>query len=752
MCRSARAVVQNLCNLCAGKLCVRCKNLVRHAKHRACFPCCIYSIRVPSISRHVRVVTVKYRTGQDNAFGCSEYAALGLRTGKITVLKGQVLALRQAVCCGAAGHADIFHGQTVNIGHLEILFTAYKAGIANGEIGNVAIRCARLYGAGACNAADVKAIELQCVLAALACFIGCVDGYIFKQHILELRDVCLIVDAESFHALDFVLDVIVEINQNNRLGALYHLDMVVAIVHIFNRAAADVVGLKAVCCFQIVTVHLVALGENVLDASGNFRTDGYAAVAVNKGVVLQHDVKARAVDAQTIAVSAGLDCHAVITNINRVVADNHITGAFRITAVVVVQMAVDRNAVYQNGITQNRIDFPHRRILNRNAFNQDILAVVRLNEVRTKEAVICTAPLFMFRLTVLALSNRNIGLTLTIQLVDCRILRLDGRAVCIGALFLPLLPYHGLRMLAVANTCLTVQRAFTGQRDVLLAVCVNQRRIVHQLYAFKTGQSQALLVYRVAINFLHQIAAVQAGIRGELQRRILFNAQIDIVFQMNRCGIEYLTVCCRNDNRAAAGFADCLDCCINRLGIGLCHLRFCLCICVRLFVCAFHNVKNSVRLCAIVHDAHLVLCKDGTHSCNRRVNMTADFVCILPRCRRIGKCRCVIQIQSVCHLIGQQRITLGVVRSECRNCHAAGHNRHAQHACDTLSNARCDILFHNFLSISVSFYGRQAPTPPPAGKKKINWVIFVLCRSRHRLPAFRLLPRSHGCSRLLQNA
>lgn len=131
--------------------------------------------------------------------------------------------------------------------------------------------------------------------------------------------------------------------------------MVVSIVHIFNCAAADVVGLKAVRCFQIVTVHLVALGENVLDASSNFRTDGYTAVAVNKGVVLQHDVKARAVDAQTIAVSAGLDCHAVITNINRVVADNHITGAFRITAVVVVQMAVDRNAVYQNGITQNRV-------------------------------------------------------------------------------------------------------------------------------------------------------------------------------------------------------------------------------------------------------------------------------------------------------------------------------------------------------------------------------------------------------------
>lgn len=99
------------------------------------------------------------------------------------------------------GHADIFHGQTVNIGHLEILLTAYKAGIANGEIGNVAIRCARLYSAGACNAADVKAVELQCVLAALACFIGALTDTFSNSTFLNCGMYCLIVDAESFMRL-----------------------------------------------------------------------------------------------------------------------------------------------------------------------------------------------------------------------------------------------------------------------------------------------------------------------------------------------------------------------------------------------------------------------------------------------------------------------------------------------------------------------------------------------------------------------
>lgn len=325
-------------------------------------------------------------------------------------------------------------------------------------------------------------------------------------------------------------------------------------------------------------------------------------MAINKSVVVQYNIEARTADAQTIAVSAGFDCHAVITDIETIVADNHVAGAFRITAVIIVQVAVDIDTLYHNGVTQYRIDFPHGGIADGNAFNQHILAVIWLNEVRTEKTVIGTAPVVRRRFTVLTLRNRNIGLSLTKQLGTGSILCLNFSTVFIGAGVLPLMPNHGFRMRAVTNRCLTIQRAFASDCNILFAISIDKWGIVHQLNAFETSQCQTLVIDGIAIDFFHQITLIQAGIGGEFQNSILFNAQIDVILQMDGRGIEYFSIDSRNDNRTAAGAADVLNRSVNCLGIFLCKFCFGSCVCRRFFVGAFDDSKYIMCFCTVVYN------------------------------------------------------------------------------------------------------------------------------------------------------
>ena len=118
--------------------------------------------------------------------------------------------------------------------------------------------------------------------------------------------------------------------------------------------------------------------------------------------------------------------------------------------------------------------------------NQHVLAIVRLHKIRTQEAIVRAAPILARGFAVLTFCNRRINLALSKQLGAGIVLRFNLFSLAlrqiIRARAFPLMPYHRARIFSVAGRRLAIQRTLAGERDVLLAVCVNKRRIVHQFY------------------------------------------------------------------------------------------------------------------------------------------------------------------------------------------------------------------------------------------------------------------------------
>ena len=209
-------------------------------------------------------------------------------------------------------------------------------------------------------------------------------------------------------------------------------------------------------------------------------------MTIRHAIVLNNNIEAGTIDTNTVPISSGLNCNAVIAYVKSAVLNNHIAGSFRVTAVVIMQMAVYIHALYQNGVTKYRIDLPHRRIQNGDILNQHVLAIVRLHKIRTQEAIVRAAPILARGFAVLTFCNRRINLALSKQLGAGIVLRFNLFSLAlrqiIRARAFPLMPYHRARIFSVAGRRLAIQRTLAGERDVLLAVCVNKRRIVHQFY------------------------------------------------------------------------------------------------------------------------------------------------------------------------------------------------------------------------------------------------------------------------------
>ena len=87
------------------------------------------------------------------------------------------------------------------------------------------------------------------------------------------------------------------------------------------------------------------------------------------------------VDAAAVVVAAGLDGDAVVAGVENAILDQHVAARFRIAAVVVGAVAEDIHAADGDVGAENRIDLPHRRIVNGDAFDQHVLAAIRLDEV-----------------------------------------------------------------------------------------------------------------------------------------------------------------------------------------------------------------------------------------------------------------------------------------------------------------------------------------------------------------------------------
>jgi len=117
------------------------------------------------------------------------------------------------------------------------------------------------------------------------------------------------------------------------LTALSYLD--VAHVDILNDAASTVVGLDAQHTLEIGRVHHAILGEDILTASGNLRSDDNGPMSVLHLAVADDDISGGFLPESAVVVASALDGNAVVTGVERAVFDDNVLAGFRIAAVAV---------------------------------------------------------------------------------------------------------------------------------------------------------------------------------------------------------------------------------------------------------------------------------------------------------------------------------------------------------------------------------------------------------------------------------
>ena len=94
------------------------------------------------------------------------------------------------------------------------------------------------------------------------------------------------------------------------------------------------------------------------------------------------DVAARYINAPAIDVPARFDGNAIISGTERAIRDQYVFAALGIAAIVIWAMAIDFHVPHGHVLAKNRVQLPHGRVDHREVFEENVLAAVRLNEVR----------------------------------------------------------------------------------------------------------------------------------------------------------------------------------------------------------------------------------------------------------------------------------------------------------------------------------------------------------------------------------
>ena len=131
-------------------------------------------------------------------------------------------------------------------------------------------------------------------------------------------------------------------------------------------------------------------------------------------------------------------------------------------------------------LTQCRVEFPHRRVDDTEAFDQDILAAVRFDELRTEVAAVAED----------AFGDGDVFLGLVNEFVP--------RCFLVRVAFLPTAVRAAFPRPPVVAIGLAVEGAGAGDRDVLLLEGVDERRVVHALDALPAGEDDGQVVTRIA--------------------------------------------------------------------------------------------------------------------------------------------------------------------------------------------------------------------------------------------------------------
>ena len=186
--------------------------------------------------------------------------------------------------------------------------------------------------------------------------------------------------------------LIEEIDLQYRVLYLANLDM--AHENVLQYAAADGVGFQAQGAHQVGAAHFAVFHEHVAAAAGNFAADGGAGVAVPHGAIANDEVHRGNAHPAAVVVAAGFDCDAVIAGVEQALLDQHVPAAFGVAAVVIGAVGRDVDPPYGDIGAEQRMNFPHRRAADFHAFDQNVLAALKLDEIGPQEIAFAKPPLF----------------------------------------------------------------------------------------------------------------------------------------------------------------------------------------------------------------------------------------------------------------------------------------------------------------------------------------------------------------------
>src|SRR6185369_514905 len=110
--------------------------------------------------------------------------------------------------------------------------------------------------------------------------------------------------------------------------------------------------------------------------------DRYSSVPVLHKTILHDDVLSGCLETPPVCVASGLDSNTVVAGVEGTVFDQHVTARFRIATVIIWTMTIDVHVLDDYVATEHRMNFPHRRVVDCHAFDQNVLAAIWLNKLR----------------------------------------------------------------------------------------------------------------------------------------------------------------------------------------------------------------------------------------------------------------------------------------------------------------------------------------------------------------------------------
>ena len=304
------------------------------------------------------------------------------------------------------------------------------------------------------------------VLALLAC-------HVLHIYVLHRR-----VESAAAHLFRLVVGVYLQ----HSLLALSHLN--VTEIDVLDDTAAARVCLDAEHALKVGRVHLAVLHKHILATAGNLASYDNTAVTIFHCAVPDDEVAARnagiftCAASTSVSIATALYCYTVITRMEYAILDKHILTTLWVTAVSVRSFIPYFNTFHGDVLREQRVDNPERRAQQSDARDENVLALVEVDELRAQSVALAKASL-VHRHTVLSRLQQTCTAATVLTLLHVRVL---------GITFL----------CAHCPPCLgcgcTVYCSLARDGNVLLLVCVDAWLVVPEVKTFPSCRHERVEV------------------------------------------------------------------------------------------------------------------------------------------------------------------------------------------------------------------------------------------------------------------